>query len=96
MNKINVDVKTVSENVIEYDCTVSGEWEKCFTGDTFRAEYDVDISNVPKSVLMVPIFGSILPISWLFDGEIICDEIDEDFYNSIPQIKKVLPTCIRR
>ncbi len=87
MNKIFLSVSVVEKNLLEFDCEISGDWGKYFTGDRFWAKYEQDISNVPESILVIPIFGSILQLSWIFDGEIICNELDEDFYNAIQHIK---------
>lgn len=53
----------------------------------FFAEYDFDISNIPKSVLSVPILLNLLQFSWLTNSVIWIDEIDSDFYNCIPRLK---------
>lgn len=57
-------------------------------GSEFFIEYDRDISIVPDSILVIPFLTNILPIAWVLDAEIILPEIDEDFYKSIPEIKR--------
>ena len=88
MNKISISALVVGSNRIEFDCSPTGKWSEYFTDNKFYVEYETDISEVPKSILIIPILGTILPLSWIFDAEIYCQEIDEDFYNSIVEFKK--------
>lgn len=88
VNKLVLNVLRIGSNKIEFNCSISGEWQKYFTVEKFFVEYEEDITSVPESILVVPIFGTILQLSWIFDAEIYCKEIDEDFYNAIPAIKK--------
>lgn len=53
----------------------------------FFAEYDFDISDVPKSVLVIPALLNLLQFSWLTNSVIWVDEIDKDFYDCIPKLK---------
>lgn len=82
------DVKIESNKIsISYD--TQGEWKKYFTNEKeFWIEYKTNISDTPKSVAVIPLLGTVITFSWLFDGEIIVDELDEDFYNCLPEVKK--------
>ena len=53
----------------------------------FFIEYDIDISSVPDSILVIPFLANILPIAWVLDEEIVISEIDAEFYNSIHKFK---------
>ncbi len=88
MNRITVKVRTVSDYRIDYDFEIVGEWKNCFKNEQFFVEYTKPVKNINDSVAIIPVMGSLLPISWLFDAEIKIDEIDEMFYNSIPEFKK--------
>ena len=46
----------------------------------FFTEYTFEVTDIPKSVLVVPLLLNLLPFSWLVDCVIWIDEIDEDFY----------------
>ena len=54
----------------------------------FFAEFSCEISDVPKSILVIPLLGNLLQFSWLVDCIIWVKEIDEVFYNQIPKIKQ--------
>lgn len=89
MNVIKISKVNVDKNIITVNYDVSGEWKKFFGPDRcFWVEYSSDIQNTPESVAVVPIMGTLITLSWIYDAEIIVDELDEDFYNSIPEFKK--------
>jgi hypothetical protein len=88
MNKIVIKHVLVRGNRLECSYTVSGEWEKYFkTSNTFYTEYSKNIDTVPQSVAIIPFLCNILPVVWIFDGEVILEDIDKDFYESIEKFK---------
>lgn len=52
------------------------------------AEFGFDISNIPKSVLAVPVLSNIMQFAWLFDCLIWIEEVDQQFYECLPKIKR--------
>ncbi|HHV12433.1 MAG TPA: hypothetical protein GXX75_19345 [Clostridiales bacterium] len=88
MNSVKITDVVVTRSRITCSCEAQGEWAKYFTGEQFFAEYDEDISSMPKSVAVIPILGTIIPLAFIFDGEVVLDEIDKDFYNAIPKFKQ--------
>lgn len=88
MNRIHITEIKADEYRIDYKYEVQGEWKQYFTDENFFMEYSKEIEGVPKSIAVIPLLGTILPLAWLFDAEIILDEIDKDFYESIPKFKQ--------
>lgn len=89
MNKFVVKDVIINENKIKYNYEVIGPWKKYFDlKKEFKIEYTIDISQVPVSICIIPLITDILPISWIFDAEIILEEIDKNFYESIKEFKK--------
>lgn len=96
MNKLIVKDVVITKKKIEITYDVSGDWSRLFRPDTkFFVEYACDILDVPESVAVITFLGSILPISWVYDSEIILDEIDKTFYECLPNVlqgyKKMYP-----
>ena len=78
-----------TENKIWYNFYVSQNIRKYFNFKSeFFIEYDINISSIPDSILVIPFLANILPIAWLVDEEIEIPEIDAEFYNSIEAFKK--------
>lgn len=46
------------------------------------------ISKCPESILIVPVVANIIPLVWYFDANLIIDEIDLTFFQSLKKIKK--------
>lgn len=88
MNKIIIEEIIVGETRIDYKCSIEGEWKKLFSDIPFWVEYNSAIYKTPKSIAVIPILGTLLPLAWLYDGRIEVDEIDQDFYECIPKIKQ--------
>lgn len=88
-NQIVVNPPVIEENCITYGYDVNGDWQEAFNLDEkFYIEYSCDISCVPKSVAIIPLLAALLPMAWVYDAEIIVDECDEDFFNSIEDFKQ--------
>lgn len=87
--KIIVDKVNVASNRIEVYYSIQGEIEKYFSRaeKCFWAEYTEDISSVPESIAVIPFICNVLPIAWLSDAELVVDELDEEFYHSLFEVK---------
>ncbi len=89
VNRIIIDKVSINGNRIEYGYKVEGEWTEAFNSDEeFFIEYSVNMSEVPESIAIIPILANVLPMSWVYDAEIICPCCDKTFYESVPEIKK--------
>jgi hypothetical protein len=89
MNKIVIEEVRVIANRLECSYSVSGEWEKYFQDrNIFIAKYSKDIDSVPSSVAIIPFLCNILPVVWIFDGEVVLEDIDKDFYESVEVFKQ--------
>ena len=89
MNQIYLKNIIVDKNKITYDYTAKGFIADYLNlNEKFFIAYSENISNVPKSILVIPFLCNMLPISWVCNTEIKIDEIDKDFYNSIKEFKQ--------
>lgn len=76
-------------NRLDIDFTVSKGLEQYFLPEHhFFAEYSCDISDVPPSVLVVPLLANLMPFAWLVDCVVWVNEIDRAFYRALPHIKR--------
>ena len=89
MEKFIINNVEVLDNLVKINFTPSKNIQKYFKEEnTFFIEYNCDISKTPKSIAVIPLIASILPMTWFTNTEIVVDELDEDFYNSLENIKK--------
>lgn len=88
-NRMKVNIPQINQNRIDYSFCIEGDWEKAFVKETnMFVEYNIDVSNVPMSVAVIPLLVNILPIVWLFDAELLIPVCDKDFYESISAFKQ--------
>lgn len=88
MRYIKLDyIKKINDTIIyEFEC--SEELSRYFSENRFFIQYQENIETVPDGVAAIPFVCNVLPIVWLTDSELIIDELDADFYHSIPEFKK--------
>jgi hypothetical protein len=55
---------TITESAVESRVAPSGDVRRFFADDTFRAEYDVDVSRVPPAIAVVPVLAHVCPVAW--------------------------------
>ena len=53
----------VTNNRVEFFLTLEGDVAQYFTDINYFLEYNEDISEVPKGILVIPLLGNILPIA---------------------------------
>lgn len=71
---------------MEITIGLTGKWERYISNRRFFCKYNVDISDVPDSILVIPLLGNLLPIAWLHGLPIRVDALDRDFYENLPMV----------
>ena len=90
-NENTLEMKKITKkgNRIDYVYEMNGKWKEFLNEENpMYIEYDFNIEEVPDSIAIVPFICNILPISWVFDLTIKINEIDKQFYECIPEVKK--------
>lgn len=88
-NIIKILSPIISENRIEYNYEITGDWQEAYNLDEkFYIEYSYNVSKTPNSIAVIPLLCNILPIAWVYDAEIYLESCDKAFYESIPEFKK--------
>lgn len=88
-NRIIVNDVRISANRIDYVWYSEGDIKECFKPtEALFFEYSSVIDDIPKSIAVLPFLCNILPLAWLYDAEIIVNEVDRSFYKSIAKVKQ--------
>ena len=89
MNSIRIsDIRIENNHRVIWSYEVEGEWTSCFTDlRESYADYNVDLSSVPLSILAVPFICNILPAVWLCDAVVSVCNIDKAFIEHVEMIK---------
>ena len=75
---------------INYSYKGTGSAAKFFSGrPSFYAEYEVDLSEVPESILFIPLIANLAPIAWLAGLPLDVPTLDANFLSSLGQVKAV-------
>lgn len=89
MNSIVLEEINVIGHRLECRYTVKGEWRRYFRDtDTYFAEYGRELEGIPKSIAVIPFLCNVLPLVWIFNAEVLLEDIDRDFYESIEDFKR--------
>lgn len=98
MSKISLKSIRVNKNYIEYEYDKSKDLMDYIDDNIpFFVEYQTDINfkEVPNSILAIPFLLNFLPLALVTGSKIYIDEIDQDLYNSLPnminEICKIFP-----
>lgn len=82
---------SVTGSKIYYEFETSEDLDVYFIKKDMYVEYmnleDCNLESVNKSILVIPLFNNLLPMSWLCDFTLIVDELDKTLYESIDNIK---------
>jgi hypothetical protein len=75
------------ENKLTAKIQVSAKIARCFLGDTFVAEYESNIEDVPESILSIPVLAPILTVAWAVGADIYLNEVDETYLAATDGVK---------
>lgn len=81
------DITVKNNNRVDVLFEYPKKLNNIFSEGLFFAEYNKNISDVPKSILVIPFLANVLPIAWITNSDIVVDEIDSDFFKSSETIK---------
>lgn len=81
---------TISESTIECEVTPPRELRRFFAGDTFQAQYDVDVSDVPPALAVVPVLAHVCPVAWANGVDVEAPAVDETFLDALEDVGNTL------
>lgn len=75
---------------INYSYKGTGRAANFFSGrPSFYAEYEVDLGDVPESILLIPLAANLAPIAWLAGMPLDVPTLDARFLAALGQVKAV-------
>ena len=90
MDSIRVTKVETGGNRIVCTVKTEGDVSRAFRKSSFKSVFEssIPLDGLPESVAVIPLMGTLLPLSWLFDASLEVGSLDADFAGSIPDIKK--------
>lgn len=71
-----------------YDLSYSRSLRRFLTDVDPYVRYSQDVSEVPESVLAVPLLATLCPVAWITGSDLYVDEIDETFLRALPGLQR--------
>jgi len=90
MPEVSVERIEVDGRRVHSKTSCSKGLRRFFTGDDFQIRYSVDVSDVPSSILAIPVLSQICPIAWANGATVRTPVIDERFLQSLRQVRDAL------
>ncbi len=75
---------------LECSVTPSASLRRFFTGEPFRAEYDVPIESVPDAILAIPVLAQVCPVAWAAGADVYVATVDRTFATALGEVEATL------
>jgi hypothetical protein len=87
--QIHIDKVSVrGKYTIHCDVRYGSKVSPYFSGESFFAEYDKDISEVPPGILVIPLLANLCPAAWIAGADVYVQQLDKQFYESLLKAKQ--------
>ncbi|WP_235853676.1 hypothetical protein [Halosimplex salinum] len=87
-----VEITDVTADGTRIESTVecSDDLAPFFDASSFYAEYDVDVSELPRSILSIPVLAQMCPVAWAVGADVHVPEVDRRFLDSLERVGRTL------
>jgi hypothetical protein len=90
MNEVEIDRVTATGTGISGTVTTDGRVGRFFTDRPFVADYGVDVSSVPESILAIPVLAHVCPVAWATGATVRVGRVDAVFLESLRHVGRRL------
>ncbi|ELZ22487.1 hypothetical protein C475_18283 [Halosimplex carlsbadense 2-9-1] len=87
---VSVDSVTADGPRIEATVSYSDELRPFFDDSPFYAEYGVDVSDLPESILTIPVLAHVCPVAWAAGADVRVPVADRRFLDSLETVGRAL------
>lgn len=89
MKSVIVDNIELKGNRVDFFFTVTGNLQSYFKPIRHLfLEYNYDLTDVPNSILAIPLVSNIIPLIWITDSTLYIDELDQAFHDALGKIRQ--------
>ena len=82
-----VDVK---DDIVTFRVSHEGPVARFFLSDSFSFKAGHPLDDVPLEILVIPLLGGLVPLSWLTDSVVVADEVDETYLAGLSKVREVM------
>ncbi|QLH84998.1 hypothetical protein HZS54_13880 [Halosimplex pelagicum] len=87
---VSVDSVTADGCRIESTVSYSDDLRPFFDESPFYAEYGVDVSDLPESILTIPVLAQVCPVAWAAGADVRVPVADRRFLDSLETVGNAL------
>ncbi len=87
---VSIESVTVDGGRIESTVEYSDDLRPFFDESPFYVEYDVDVSDLPPSILSIPVLAQVCPVAWALGADVRVPVVDRRFLDSLEAVGRAL------
>ncbi|WP_415380796.1 hypothetical protein [Halosimplex sp. TS25] len=87
---VSIESVTVDGGRIESTIEYSDDLRPFFDESPFYVEYDVDVSDLPPSILSIPVLAQVCPVAWTVGADVRVPVVDRRFLDSLEAVGRAL------
>lgn len=91
MSSVRIRDVSVRDGRIAYEYDATPDVGR-FLADDFVVEYDVDVSEVPAEILVVPLVANLCPVAWAVGADVYVPRADEAFLRALADVREGFET----
>lgn len=89
MSTLALEDVTTDGSTVRCTFDATGTVRRFFASDCFEVAYDVDVSDVPEHVLVIPWLANVCPVAWAAGADVTVPRIDARFARSLARLQRV-------
>jgi hypothetical protein len=91
LRQIRVARPSVHDRVtVKYDLRCHREIQEYFSPPGLYVTYDIDISEVPEALLLIPLLATLAPVAWALGADVSVPSLDCRFREALCRLKQAL------
>lgn len=90
MSTVVIENIEAESNVLRGEVRFSPDLRRFFSGKDFVTRYSVDITDVPESILTIPVLAHVCPVAWMQNADVYSPVMDRTFLKSLQGVQRGL------
>ncbi|WP_209452152.1 hypothetical protein [Halosimplex halophilum] len=87
---VTVDSVTADGRRVESTVSYDDELRPFFDDSPFYVEYGVDVSDLPESILTIPVLAHVCPVAWAVGADVRVPSVDRRFLDALERVGNTL------
>lgn len=86
MNEVTIEHVGATDTTLTGRVSAEGRVDRFLSGEPFVADYGVDVSDVPQSILVIPVLAHVCPVGWATGATVRVDRVDAAFLETLRHV----------